>query len=922
MAEQPIKGSEVVDPNFLDDAIKKANEFLVVNKELTTVLSKNLSITKQSLSNKSVNNSNDLREQAALSKQAAIDLKNLEILKKSAAQTEAALLKVEQERQRTNRELAKSELEYNKQITKNNKDLQVATSVYDTLRKKYNDLSKAQMELVARGRDTGKVFMAVKSEADALRATLDKSEQSVGRHQRNVGNYASAYDGLGNSINQLSREMPAFANSVQTGFMAISNNLPIFFDQIERIKKENTALAAEGKKGVSVLSQLGGAIFSWGTLLSVGVTLLTVYGGKVIEVVNNLFKSSEAFALNEAAMSAYNEEVQRTIDKQDELDKSISTLQKSIIKNKGLVTEAGAAQLDAIDLAMDKYNENEKQRIKGVSKIITEQLKGGDKEVQIATRVNKGIIEIENKKTGEIIKLDKEAKNVLTQYSGFYNRNIQSQNEKAIQDKLDILNKETKIFEKKLDDEYTLSIQNTTATEDEKNKIKTKKSVDLTDRIVRQNIENETDTKERAINLANDLERIAIKEVNAINATYKQKQLLILSIQQDTYNKLIEIDEKYAKMEIDKINANYEKILEEKNKNIVAAQKILIDNKDYNLFLLEEQYNDEKKLGDKASKKKLEDLQKQIIEEKKLLIQKHADIEKEGKNDAEKEAIQNKADIDKKKLRTEKQNDTSLKSTIDFSNKVVDILAKEQAKKSALLVEAFDKDIANSQSNIDTQRRLAENGRQNTLAEERANKDKLERQKEEEKQQEIKRQKALAFFKLFASYAEKDPNTALQKALRDTVIAETIALSFSRGKFIEGTENVARDLGANKIHDGEDGYLINVDGGEGVLNPEDNARRGNMTNKELVNLAYDYQHGLLGTAKYATIQTNSFSKNVQESALLMQTIALRKEIKGVKDAIENRPTTSIEFTKQGDYIESRISKGIEKRVTHKIGKRI
>jgi hypothetical protein len=898
MAEQPIKGSEVVDPNFLDDAIKKANEFLVVNKELTTVLSKNLSITKQSLSNKSVNNSNDLREQAALSKQAAIDLKNLEILKKSAAQTEAALLKVEQERQRTNRELAKSELEYNKQITKNNKDVQVITSSYDALRKKYNDLSRAQIELSVRGRENGKVFKAVKDDADAMRLALDKAEQGAGRHQRNVGNYASAYNGLGNSINQLSREMPAFANSVQTGFMAISNNLPIFFDQIERIKKENTALAAEGKKGVSVLSQLGGAIFSWGTALSLGVTLLTLYGKQMVEFIGTLFEAEKALESVTAAEIAYGKSIGQTQENIEDLKLEIKIKSGLISKETGHILQ----------------NENERKRAINQTK---ELRKTSLAELWKETDMSQKLLESDGKKR-LIITQGGESKeeNVLS----YFEQKRVDRYKAGLARERDLMQLENA----KVNEYYNLKAKLNEIDDDadKKKKIREEKIIDLTDRIVRQNIENETDTKQRAINLANDLERIAIKEVNAINATYKQKQLLILSIQQDTYNKLIEIDEKYAKMEIDKINAQYEKILEEKNKNIVAAQKILIDNKDYNLFLLEEQYNDEKKLGDKASKKKLEDLQKQIIEEKKLLIQKHADIEKEGKNEAEREAIQNKADIDKKKLRTEKQNDNSLKSTIDFSNKVIDILAKEEAKKSALRVEAFDKDIANSQANIDTQRRLAENGRQNTLAEEQANKVKLERQKEEEKQQEIKRQKALAFFKLFASYAEKDPNTALQKALRDTVIAETIALSFSKGKFIEGTENVARDLSGNKIHNNEDGYLINVDGRERILNPKQNEMVGNLSNEDLAKLAYDHNNGLLDTAKYGAFQSDSFAKNMQESALLMQTIALRKEIKGVKDAIENRPTTSIEFTKQGDYIESRISKGIEKRVTHKIGKRI
>ena len=71
--------------------------------------------------------------------------------------------------------------------------------------------------------------------------TYDKAlkgvDASMGIHNRNVGNYRSAFDGLGFSVAQLTREMPAFANSIGTGFMAISNNLPMLFDELQKIKK-------------------------------------------------------------------------------------------------------------------------------------------------------------------------------------------------------------------------------------------------------------------------------------------------------------------------------------------------------------------------------------------------------------------------------------------------------------------------------------------------------------------------------------------------------------------------------------------------------------------------------------------------------------------------------------------------------------
>lgn len=123
---------------------------------------------------------------------------------------------------------------------------------------------------------------------------LKATDATIGKNQRNVGNYASGYNALGNSINQLSREAPAFANSVNTGFMALSNNFPALFDAINGIRDKNKMLVAEGKPTVSVLKSIGAAVFGWQTLLSVGVTLLTLYGGKIVEWASTMMRGKEA----------------------------------------------------------------------------------------------------------------------------------------------------------------------------------------------------------------------------------------------------------------------------------------------------------------------------------------------------------------------------------------------------------------------------------------------------------------------------------------------------------------------------------------------------------------------------------------------------------------------------------------------------
>lgn len=102
------------------------------------------------------------------------------------------------------------------------------------------------------------------------------------------------WNGLQNSINQISRELPAFTYSIQTGFMAVSNNIPIVIDEIVRLRLANAALVASGQKGVPVWKQVAGSIFSWGTALSVGITILTVFGKEIGEWMTALFKGKNA----------------------------------------------------------------------------------------------------------------------------------------------------------------------------------------------------------------------------------------------------------------------------------------------------------------------------------------------------------------------------------------------------------------------------------------------------------------------------------------------------------------------------------------------------------------------------------------------------------------------------------------------------
>jgi hypothetical protein len=180
-------------------------------------------------------------------------------------------------------------------IDKENAKLLAAENFYNKLQSKLNSVSNEYKNLSAK-KEFG-ISLTAKEEQrytylqgkiQSYDKTLKAVDGTMGKHQRNVGNYASGFNPLNNSIAQLGREMPAFANSVQTGFMAISNNLPIFFDAMGNVIAQNKKLQEQGQPTKSVLSQLASGLFSFQTLLSVGVTLLTVYGKEIVEWVTGL----------------------------------------------------------------------------------------------------------------------------------------------------------------------------------------------------------------------------------------------------------------------------------------------------------------------------------------------------------------------------------------------------------------------------------------------------------------------------------------------------------------------------------------------------------------------------------------------------------------------------------------------------------
>jgi len=158
----------------------------------------------------------------------------------------------------------------------------------------------------------------LQKQIQSLNTEISAAEQATGRYQRNVGNYASAWNGLGMSVQQVARELPSLAIGWNTFFLAISNNLPMLADELKKASAEYKAFkaaVAAGNNDVAkvapVWKQLISSIFSWQTALVVAITMLSVYGKDIIEWTKNLFGADTAQKRLNESLKEFNNLVEK-----------------------------------------------------------------------------------------------------------------------------------------------------------------------------------------------------------------------------------------------------------------------------------------------------------------------------------------------------------------------------------------------------------------------------------------------------------------------------------------------------------------------------------------------------------------------------------------------------------------------------------
>jgi hypothetical protein len=257
-----------------------------------------------------------------------------------SVRTKKTILQYEDQLLRSKDKLAKKQ-------EKETKELEKAANAYAQLSKSYIEASalskKRGAELLKEANGNEALFQSLlKTDKEYLSATksalsyykqLDLLENSVGQAQRRVGQYERAQF----SLNQVLREAPAFVNSLQTGFLAISNNLPILADEFKRLRESTGS-------GFQALKILAGGLFSFQTLLLVGITALTAYGKEIGEFFSNLTKGTESINKAEAAAKSFNEafsdsNVKDAVKTVSELANNVELAKKGLIDKEKVVKQ-------------------------------------------------------------------------------------------------------------------------------------------------------------------------------------------------------------------------------------------------------------------------------------------------------------------------------------------------------------------------------------------------------------------------------------------------------------------------------------------------------------------------------------------------------------------------------------------------------
>ena len=680
-----------------------------------------------------------------------------------------------------------------------------------------------------------------KTEADALGTSL--SNAFKGTQVNAVQNASKSFGNLQTSINQVTRELPAFAVSANTGFLAISNNLPILFDALARINAENKQLAANGEKTKSALSQVAGAVFSFGSVLSIGVTLLTLYGKEIVNWVAELFEGEKALKSITDANETYNKSISKTQDEITKLTIKLKVQAGILSKGEGdllqnendrrkALQESNIEKLKTIKSLKEELGITDKL-LSNYKKTQTVVSQGGEvRQVSVLSASDTRQVERYYEQLSKVNELNRNNSKYINEQYNLRGKLIKLEEseggarQKAVELELirqkSIAEQIKQLQIESIEDDKTREIalavfktqkafdELDTANEIEKEKIRIS-NINYRQRVAMEKAEatKRGDSAEKLNNQLSYLEQQHLKEIKKIHAEN------IPEAEQADYREALA--DKLAQ-DIQGINLKYDK---ETNEKILADFKLTLDsrkaiikeNADYEIYKDEEtlkRLESNRKLG---NTKAIEELRKKLYNEQIARLN-AAELEEKEQTDnaAKKLEIENRYRIAREKLQQKQTDDDAkrrkqeLQQNVEYFAELLKAVMAATNQIISLKIKELDTQTSLQQKRVDDAKAIADRGNAQQLQLEQKRLDDLNKKRENY----VRQQQALATVELVANTA-----VAISKAASQTGVAAGVGIAAALIALVAGLASARAIAGQAAYYEG--GYT-----GDG--NPRDESR--------------------------------------------------------------------------------------------------
>lgn len=945
-----VTRQDVFDNNIFTSVIKEAKEFDEVLQKIIKDQKENLSVSKQYIQTFSGGSYAELKKFNSTLEQTGTTIKTLDKLEKERINLKQKIISLQTDEGKQNEALKIQLQEQRKAIKEQQRDRLGLVSLYQKESVRLNDLRKKYKDVALAQGENSKEAKKLRNEVTQLDSKLKRVDASVGQFQRNVGNYTSAMKGFGSVLRST---LSAFG--LVGGVYLFANAIKNAFGLVRDFQKENAVLAGvlgttrENTKALTTDARRLGSITaktaSEVTQLQIAYARLGFTQSEILDLTESTIDGSIAMNSELDATANLVGAVIRTFDDLNTTDAPqvidilTASTQRSALSFEKLETAlpivAGAANtagipltkltallgklsdsgIDASSSATALRNIFIESAAQGLSyeeildKIAnsTDKLTASNDEFGKRAAVSATILAKNIKATNELDEalnnvagtakrtaeeqlntLDGKIQLLTSAYEGFI---LSLENGEGTISK--VINGAIQLFTDLL---TTLTSLNTTSKE-----FAEQKEGGITAEI-KGIVAGAKDSGE-AVALLNEEIQKTQQELRKTQQVLDEEKSIFdflsptelaktkgLEASVETYRKKLELLRKAAE--------DPDSFKDPKTKTPPgtggggggsdSATGIPITKQEIELLKTKEEiakdYREEIKLTIEALQKvgAITDNSKQIEEQYQKSLKKRYEETKKAEEDAS-----------KAQQKRHEDNIAQRKEQIEYLKSVTSTTIEELNKRTEAQRESLDREISQREQNIQTQQRLAENGLANTLAFEQQAKAaaEIERDRLAEKQQ--RREKTLAYFNLLASYAENNPDTAAAKALTQIAIAETVSAFFA-----EGTEKVGDDNTLKWRNTGKDDYVVAVDKNERIISAKQNELIGNISNKELAELAYNYRTGKL---------THTFINNNGEVV---------SELRNLNQQFSRNQGYSVDWDSHDNRVERIVKNGMTRTIRH------